>query len=348
MIFNLFRSSRSAGILMAVSFCASFAAGQRLTQGDKPVAATLADTNEAYCSNVGGGVRVCKVLRAADEAEFVIYRGSSAVDRIDGQTWRSIAVEPDGFFAYRGDLDNDGKAEIVLVSLEGVSQGMGVTYATAYIFDGRTLGSGSKPIAVPIQEFGERENFIYDPQTRRTEILISYWASYDSIEPRRAVGTYLIGKFFRYRNGKLEPILEKPTLARRFLNSFASERDNGWFENRKPFTWLTARSAHKLYREPSDRAKLVAVRSAVISSYDSGKFDLTTDDGSVITGRVNDDRASLKITSVGILKGRYCYPMPFGDGFTPEPFFEPVGRRVRLETFRTEFGDGYTRVWLLD
>jgi hypothetical protein len=354
--------NRSLFGLIIGFFLVSAAFGQRLTQGTKPVTTKIPEYAEAFCSTVTGGFRVCRALKSEEgEADFVILKGATTVNRIEALAWKNIAVEPDGFFAYRGDLDKDGAAEIVLVSLEGVSNGMGVAYSTAYIFNGRTVESGSEPISFEIQEFGERENFIYDPRSRRTEILISYWAAYDSIEPEREMGTYLMGKWFYYQNGRLQPIFEKPTLARRFLNSFAAERDNGWFENRKPYTWLKDRRTHKFFNEPASTDKLIRTESGTIAKFaatvgksETYEFQLKLQSGQLVKGRFGDrgpdeSSPSLAIKAIGIWKERYIFPSSWSMSIDPETFLERIeGRRVRLETYDPGNGEEYTKMWLLD
>lgn len=304
---------------------------------------------------------MCKVKTSEDgDAEFAILKAESTVNRIAAAAWSTAAVSPENFFAYRGDLDKDGSQEMVVVSLEGVSNGMGVTYATAYIFNGKTVEQQGEPVSFSLQEFGERDNFIYNPASRRTEILISYWGEYSSLEPKRITGVYLIGKWFRYRNGKLEPIFENPTLARRFLNSFAAERDNGWFDNRKPYTWLKDRRTHKLHREPDELTGPVKTEEATITKFiekstdgdEVAELDFITDGGQVIKGKLgggSDEGNALKITAFGIWKERYLFPLSWSMDFRPATFFDRVdGRRVRLETYKTEYGREFTKVWLLD
>ncbi len=342
---------------------ALFASGQRLAQGSKPRAESVPGFSEAFCSELSGKFRVCKVKTTeGGDAEYVVENGSATTNKIPAPYWMSAGAPPDGFFTYRGDLDVDGRPEVVLVSLEGVSNGMGVTYSTAYIFDGASVGSSSKPISFSLQEFGASENFIFDRASQRTEILISYWAEYSSIEPKRRPGVYLVGKWFRYRAGKLEPVLEKPTLARRLLNSFAAERDNTWFENRRPFTWLKDRRTHKLFREPDETTQPVRTETGTISKFierpsendAASEFEFTTGSGTVIKGKLRgdwkpEDGKALEIKAIGLWKERYLYPLSWSMDFSSSAFLDRVeGRRVRLETYKPENGGEFSKVWLLD
>lgn len=221
----------------------------------------------------------------------------------------------------------------------------------------KVLDWATAPISVPIEEFGDNENFVYDRKTKRTNILITYWENYETIEPKRLWGLYLVGKWFRYRSGKLEPMVAKHTLARRFLNSFAAERDNGWFENRTPFTWLRDRRTFKLAREPRTLAKLLKVELGKLTSNiepdgEGSEFAISIDGGKQVQGRLApfaSGESHLRIESVGIWSRRFLYPNPASGGLRLSSFAEKVeGRRVRIETYAPEYGDEFTRIWFLD
>lgn len=332
--------------------------GHRLTQGEPPLPDMVMGYPEAFCSSVSGGFRVCKVrVNEKGGAMYVIVNDSKVLNSITAPFWETADTSPDGFFAYRGDLDQNGKDEIVLVSLESVTQGMGITFSTVYIFDGETFDSFGTPISFSVEEFGEHENFIYDVKRGRTEILITFWAYYDSIERKRRPGHYLVGKWFSYKDKKLLPNLEKPTFARRFLNSFAAERDNSWFQNRRPFKWLMDRRAHRFFGEPGERAKQVITRFATIRSLGSNNsIEFATNAGDAIKGKIqggyrgiSEDSSVLQIKSIGLWKQRYTYPFSSRGRFDAAAFFSGLeGRRVRLETYFDEFSDEYTNLWLLD
>lgn len=343
------------GIVLIFS-ASAFAQG--LTKGSTP-AETSISRAPAYCSELTGAFRVCRVrLNEDGDAEFQVQKLGVTVAKIEADFWANVAVGPKDFLAYRGDMDRDGADEIVLISFDGVTQGMGVSYATAYIFDGRTIESGGGPISIPIQEFGENESFVYDRQTRRTNVLITYWSDYDSIEPKRPPGLYLVGKWFGYEKARLKPMISRPTLARRFLNSFASQRDNGWFENRKPYTWLRDRRTHRLLREPGD-LKPLGVRQGRITGYTEpdgagAEFAITTVDGTSFKLRFDHPdhparESEMTVDAVGIWSGGYLYPNPRSGGLRLSAFAEKIeGRRVRVETYRRTYGDEFVRIWLLD
>lgn len=343
---------------IVVIFSAS-AFAQGLVKGTAP-AETSISTAPAYCSELSGAFRVCRVrLNEEGDAEFQVQKLGVTVGRTRADFWANVAVEPKDFLAYRGDMDRDGRSEVVLVSLDSVSQGMGVSYSTAYIFDGRRVESGGAPITIPIQEFGDGENFVYDRTSGRTRVLVTYWADYDSIEPKRGSGLYLIGKWFAYRNGRLNADLGQPTLARRFLNSFAAERDSLWFENRKPYTWLKNRRTVRVFREPIPKGKLISTMVGKIAGVDENS-EHTELKVEVRTGETLDLRLHRSLSTeakdgvpsvraIGIASRRYLYPHPRTGGFLMSAFAERFrGRLVRVETYKPEYGDSYSLLWLLD
>ncbi len=343
---------------LLVLFCligsVSAAAGQRLKEGSKPAEAKVDGFAESYCSTVSSGLDVCRARTSEDgDAEFLVREKGVTVNSIGGQQWSTAASSPDAFQAYLGDLDRSGSDELVIVSLDSVSLGMGVSNASVYIFDGAKVRTKGTPIRFSIQEFGGPESFVYDTKTRQTDILITYWQDYNTIDPKRGPGLYLVGKWFRYRNNKLEPITTRPILARRFLNSFAAERNNSDFENRRPNTWLKNAQTHKLLTDPYESGPPQKVQNGIIESVTedgSVSFQFLTDGGERITGSRDGENGSMRIDSIGVWQDKfYLYPTFYSGDIIVGAFFGRLdGRRVRLETFSPERGEPVTRVWLLE
>jgi hypothetical protein len=186
--------------------------------------------------------------------------------------------------------------------------------------------------------------------------------SYDSIDRKRGWGQYLIGKWFRYRNEKLERIPQKPTLARRYLNSFADQRNNGDFDLREPLIWLSDRRAHRLFREPEEMIKPIRVRYGTIEQEiqedapkDAVRLMIVSRDGQTIAGTINapfdmeKSETQINISAVGDWRSRYLYPKTSSGIFRFSVFTGPViGQKVRLETYKREYGSEFTKMWLLD
>lgn len=351
--------------LFPIAFClialATVASAQKLIKGSEPTQTDLPGYLDAYCSSVPKSFRICRVRTTEDgDAQFLFLEGETTIRHTEAPFWSTAGTDPENFFSYRGDLDNDGSKEIVLVSQDGVGNGMGISYSTVHIFNGRTMGH-QEPITFSIEEFGDRQNFIYNPRTRQTEILISYWDSYESIDRKRGWGMYLIGKWFQYRNGKLERIPQRPTLARRFLDSFARQRNNIDFEDRRPYLWLSDRRAHRIFREPDEMTKPIRVRYGTIEQETPGnpevgiRLVIVSRDGQAITGMINapydmeKNEVKINITAVGDFRSRYLYPITRSGIQKLSVFTDPViGQKVRLETYKREFGGEFTKMWFID
>ena len=154
--------------------------------------------------------RVCKGYKSDDGVMyFIIQKNQETII-----TWQhpiGTGSYTEDFHVYYGDLDKNNLPELVVVSNVNTSNGLGVTQANIYI-SSEPLGKDlRKPLVFPIEEFGERGNFIFDSKRNETQILVTYWSSFDNLDKKRGYGTYLVGKWFRYRNGLLEPIFGKPT-----------------------------------------------------------------------------------------------------------------------------------------
>ena len=345
-------SSLAILVLAAGSFCSS------LTKGSAPVSTTIPPYEGAYCSSLLNKTEICRVLvNNTGDSQFIVRQNQKVLNSIDAPSWGTAANNPDSFLTYKGDLDGNGSSELVLVSHEGVSQGMGVTYSTVHIFRDPKAFPNAKPASIPIQEFGDNETFRFDRKLKRTLILATYWNEYKTLDTRRGWGLYLVGKWFRYQRGGLEPVLGRPIRARRFLNSFANERDNGWFENRHPLRWLQDRRTHLLYREPEVPDHLETTTSGVIKEVTNDpEFGCTltilTDDGKNISSQCPFDVGPIKpwngttpITHTGLWRQRYLFPKSFDPIF----FFDQiVGRPVRLETYKTEFDNRYSLLWFTE
>jgi len=316
----------------------------------------LQESRNFFCSSLPGDYRFCRVLvNDETESEFILQHKGDVVKKIDAPFWSTADVPPDEFIAYRCDLDKDGIQELILVSHDGVSNGMGVTYSTIYIFPDPIKFPNNAPVSIPVQEFGRRNSIVFDQKLGRYLILATFWEWYSTLDKRRGWGVYLVGKWFSYSHGRLNPLLNRPTLARRFLNSFAKERDNGWFENRAPYHWLQNPKTHRFFREPVQSAKLessikATITDVVINSEKGCEINLTTSAGNrtVLCPIANDGRYvgdTYTVRALGIWKNRYLFPERFDPSFSLGPL---IGKRVKLESFRDEFDKTYGVLWFLE
>jgi hypothetical protein len=260
------------------------------------------------------------------------------------------------FWAYRGDLDKDGSPEVIIAALIGISNGMGISTFEINIFPGLAKAGDQKPLSFTIEEYGENGNFIFDAKRNETLILVTRWKWFDNLDLKRGDGTYLTGKWFRYKNGLLQPVYEKPTLARRLLYSFADEMNRTWTGSRTPYHWLTSRNTHKFFEQPKERSELISVQSGTIRDsktfeYGAKGFVIQLDSGALIETKMGYNHRSGKdgdryiVTDFGLSKQRFVFPFDL----EPEIVVKKItGRKVRLETYRDQYDYQYWQLWLLD
>lgn len=330
---------------------------QKLISGGKPQKANIEIFDKATCVNLPKEFRVCKVFSEREwKFEFVIQKLKRTLYKFDTPSYAGI--EFDDFYAYYGDLDKSGSPEIVISELDTVSNGLGVRYYNVHIFRDPLKIGFQKPFTVPIQEFGEKGNFIYDSKNNETQILVTYWSWFDNLDPKRGYGTYLVGKWFRYKNGLLEPVLNKPTLARRLLYSFADERNDTDKNPFIPYKWLKSKNTHRFFAEPDDDSKFLGQQTGVIEKYfeDDLKYEryisIKLDSGVTVETKLNysvygyeEKNSKIPITDLGLWKNKFVFPF----WFSPNSIFADFrGKKVKLETFQDEYNRLYGKIWLLE
>jgi hypothetical protein len=201
-----------------------------------------------------------------DSVTFTLQRASS--DTLTRWSTDVIEAWDLGLFgAYLGDLDGDGLPELTVVLLRSVSNGMGVESFQVAIIDGQQ--STTQPLLFDVEEFGGQGNFLWSPVDRRCRLLVTYWQN--GSDRRRGDGLYFTGHWYLYRHGILDMDLQRPEVARRYLNSFAVERSRSGDEGMYPYTWLTDRRAEVAEAIPVlDYADTTGTSEAVIHATQGG------------------------------------------------------------------------------
>ena len=339
-------------LTFVVVFVSSEVFGQQLTEGTKPTKSDLEGFGEGDCSLLPSQIRICEVLMSKQGvAKYFI--------QVNNQTVRSIEVPSsgtaNGFATYRGDLDKDGVPELILVSIYGVSNGMGVSHSMVYIFRDPIRSPNAGAVSIPIKEFGGNETFVFDQKLQRILLLVTYWRYYETLDKRRGSGLYLVGKWFIYQKGKLKPLFDRPTLARRFLYRFQNERSSNLFEKGTPYQWLRDRTTHRFYREPTEGRKSGSTELGIVSTFSTSpeegcKIEIKTSGGKTIVGLCfgsiaeEKGKSHVSIADIGIWKYRYCFPYDFDPSFF---FRKVIGKRVKLENHIDEYGNKYTDLWFI-
>ena len=175
-----------------------------------PAEARVEGCVRASCTELDG-LRACKCV--TDEGTFVAVSlhgrkvGAVSVSAYLGQT--------DDFEVSRGDLDGDGRAEVVVASRDSTSSGVAISRFSVSILDGRPLADGhadKTPVSFGVDDYGEgvvRKDGL---------LLLPEWQS------ERGGGLSLVGRPFRYERGALLHDARGPVLRRRLAQSFEEER----------------------------------------------------------------------------------------------------------------------------
>jgi hypothetical protein len=171
----------------------------------------------AHCVALPDGRRVCSCT------------GDTAITvRVEAQgrtlhEWPAdygFAGSPEALRAITGDLDGDGRPELIVDALADMSNGLGIRYHEIRIFDGRDPSRA--PTRVAVEDFDARGSFVRPAGGGDCRLIATRWT--ELREPRRGPGMYLVGQWMRYRDGRLEHDAARPVVARRLLASFEAAR----------------------------------------------------------------------------------------------------------------------------
>lgn len=191
---------------------------------------------------LGNGGQVCKCWsQAGGDFSLTLEQGGKVVNEWRAEV-RSTATAGN-LEVLVGDISGDGRAEVIVASLEAVSNGMAVPLYEVAILDGSALEK--PPVRFRVQEFGAEDNFVYSPARRACEVLATSWE--DGRDQQRGWGLYLVGQWYRYEGRSLVPDSSRPVLARRYLNSLKNGRDAS---PNRPFRWLRHRSTVESWSFP--------------------------------------------------------------------------------------------------
>jgi hypothetical protein len=354
-----------AFILAGVLFFTQNLKAQKLFSGGKPKETQVDLYGDAYCVKLSGNYRVCKGSNIEDEnlTHFIIQKNKKTLGTIDAPLFASSGYED--FRAFRGDLDKDGFSEIVIASQVTIGNGLGIAYFNIHIFQDPLKFGFQKPFTFPIEDFDEKGNFIYDPKHNEMQILVSYWRERNDIDVKRGSGMYLIGSWFRYRKGQLEPVFDKPMLARRLLYSFANERNDCSFtKSCSPFSWLKSKNTHKFMQNPPSVDKKISTQIGTVEKYEQiagvddpiaeRKLSVRLDSGKLLeclfwTPDVDYQIEYEKkyadkfiVSDYGFAYHRFQVPFDFELSAVLK---KVEGKKVELETFLDEFNRKQTKIW---
>lgn len=128
----------------------------------------------------------------------------------------SLTGTPESLRVMRGDLDGDGRAELIVSEWMDMSNGLGIRYFRLSIIDG--AHPERAPLQVNVDDFQPGGSFVRPAGGGECRLLATAWR--ELRDPRRGEGMYFTGQWMRYRGGRLEHDVQRPVVVRRLLNSF--------------------------------------------------------------------------------------------------------------------------------
>ena len=216
----------------------------QLSKAGPPAPASIPGYHKAHCVSLTQGIRICKGL-SDSENEFMLENDGTRIGTWPGLTY---VGETSDFEVLQGDLDGDGQRELIVANRDSTSTGIGVNVWTISIFSTADVSSFRPPLTFSVEEYGSSGTFVSNG--RRVQILTTRWQWAKDPKRRRGEGLYLVGQWWRYRRGELVPSTNRTILARRYLESFAIERDRTANSAKIPFKWLTGSRAETFRVDP--------------------------------------------------------------------------------------------------
>ena len=307
----------------------------KLSKASSPAPARLDGYDRAHCVSLPKGIRICKALADSLDA-FVLENEGKRVGTWPGMT---TLGETGDFEVLEADLDNDGHAELIISNHDSTSNGMGVVLYTISIFSSDALINFRSPLSFSVEEYGSFGTFV--SAGRNINILATRWQWTKDPRRRRGTGLYLMGQWWRYVGGELVPAPNRSTLARRFLQSFADERDNTQENPAIPFKWLSGPRAETFRVDPLVTQKGQSMIEGVITEVSSeNKNDRRTltigfrpDDGASVTfsyPRDFGDEGGYSLAYIGELKQNRIFPSRY---IPTSPDHWLKGRRATVITY---------------
>lgn len=233
-----------------------------LVVADSPRAAALPGCVRAYCTTAADGRRVCSCL--GDTITTMRVEAEGRIVREWPANFTFVGEER--FTATHGDLDGDGRAELVVGQLVTAGNGLGIEYHDVSIFDGRDHARA--PVRLTVEDYDPRGQFVRPRRGGNCRLVATRWGVLR--DPRRAEGTYLIGQWMEYRDGRLLHDASRPVVVRRLLHSFRHRDDSPG----KPFAHLRDPRAQAWTRFPADLPPLAGRRGGSVMRVKADTIDV--------------------------------------------------------------------------
>jgi hypothetical protein len=177
------------------------------------VEATVPGCVRARCIAMPDGRRVCACTGDTTQVIQVIANGQTLHE------WPadySLAGSAESLRTMTGDLDADGRPELIVAEWMDMSNGLGIRFYRLSIFNG--TDPARPPLRVNVDDFTPDGSFVRPARGGPCRLIATRWT--ELRDERRGEGMYFTGQWMQYRDGRLEHDPERPIVVRRLLNSF--------------------------------------------------------------------------------------------------------------------------------
>jgi len=217
----------------------------KLIKTGSPQPVALAGYDKAHCVSLPGQIRICKCISESEDGTFIVERNGKRLGK-----WPASAFLGDtsDFEVLLGDLDGDGSNELVVANRDSESCGMAVQQWTLSIFPNPWFPHFQPSLTFSVEDYGVFGTFV--TAGVGVDILSTEWFSMEDPKRQRDRGSYLLGKWWRYKSGQLRPLTDRPLITRRYLNSFEEERLQTIDSHRVPPAWFRNPSIETLRIDP--------------------------------------------------------------------------------------------------
>jgi hypothetical protein len=311
-----------------------------------PDSASRPGCKNARCQQLPGGRLLCACSTDSTRQFVVEGPGNRRV------SWAAPAPalfwgDP-GYRIMIGDLDQDGRDEVVITQFVSASNGMAVTVDQVEVLDG--ANPWSPPLQFLNQEFGLRGTFTWSKRDHRCRILATRWQN--GVDRHRGGGLYLVGEWHNYRTGELFPDTTRPVLARRYLESFETARANDVNSRSEsiPFRWLRSPRTEAIDAMPLEAGTTIDTVRGTITRVADGHItvQVSPDSSRVYTpdywpwdNPPGDDTSYVALVDT---RGGRTYPLDYMPSAAPSL----IGRQVAVIGLRRWSASPVLRfIWLL-
>ena len=203
---------------------------------------------KAACVTLDSATKICQGLteEAATGAKFVVMRNGETIGEWESEVFLGETAD---YQVFKGDLDADGRDELVVANRNGVSNGMGVNYWTIAVTPFPLNTEKLNPVQFQTEDFSVGAMLVPRRKSVGFDIMAANWQTLPIKKSNDRTALYYVGRWLIYRNNELETS-DRPILIRRYTSAFERERLKNINDKNNAYLWLNSKSAEKLLTEP--------------------------------------------------------------------------------------------------